>query len=385
MKQLSDIKKYVEVELKSVEDYTQSLEFIKKLISFIDRDNHNFDIDFVFDLINSIPELSTPLNKIAEEKFNDINNNLEDSTNDSRIEMMIESYCLLNEAENISSEPISHSDIQDDSIRNYLIEISSIPLLSKEEELVLAYKKSQGDKKAREILVERNLRLVVSIAKNYTSWGTPFLDLIQEGNIGLIKAVDKFDYTKGYRFSTYATFWIRQTIRRANADKGRNIRIPVHVYEALCKFNKIYNKLTVIFQSEPSLEEVASEMGVSLEKAQKLYKLNTDTISINQLVKNDDDSDELEKFISSTDKTPEEVALDNIVSSQLRNLLENSKLTSREKEVLMLRNGFMDDEIMTLEAIGQIYGVTRERVRQIEAKALMKLRKNKHISSFRNY
>ena len=200
--------------------------------------------------------------------------------------------------------------------------------------------------------------------------------------MGLIKAVDRFDHTRGYRFSTYATYWVLQAVRRAVADKARTIRIPAYLYDDLCRFNKTYSDLIVVLGSTPTIEDVASEMGISLEMAAKLYKLNVDTISMNQLVNDDSDSEELESFIASPDKTPEELVMDDVLSDEVRNLLETSRLTLREKDVLMLRNGFGDKEEMTLEAIGQKYGITRERVRQIEAKALLKIRKNKRTREF---
>ena len=382
MKKIGDIKKYVELELKNVNSYEESLQFVQNVVQISLENNEEFDLESAFELVNSIPELVPLLKKISEKQSDDKKNIQDLSDCVSGIEKMIETYRLINDEDLASKEQMPHFDVEDESIRGYLAEVSAIPLLNQEEEFVLACRKSKGDNRARELLIERNLRLVVSIAKKYTYRGVAFLDLIQEGNLGLMKAVDKYDCTKGYRFSTYATFWIRQAVKRAIADKARTIRIPVHIYDDLCKFNRVYSNLRIALGSEPMLEEVADIMGISLEKAKKLYKLNVDTISLNQMIRNDDDSDTLETFVASTDETPEQLFFDKVLKKETLDLLETSKLTNREKDVIKLRFGLDDDNIMTLEAIGNKYGITRERVRQIEAKAISKIKLNKKTKNF---
>ena len=287
-------------------------------------------------------------------------------------------------SEDLNQEDYSSNTEVTDSVRTYLREISRRPLLTKEEEVNLARKIAQGDSKARELFIESNLKLVVSIAKKYIGRGLAFLDLIQEGNLGLMTAVDRYDVEKGFKFSTYATHWIRQAITRAIADKGRNVRIPVHIYEKLSIFQKTLTDLERKLNREPTIEEIANEMKLSIPEVTKLYKLRSDTVSINTIIGDDGDT-ELENFIPASDVTPEDIAIDGTLQSQVRRLLQECNLKPREIDILMLRYGFNDRTPMTLEEVGQKYGLTRERVRQIEAKALMKIRRSKHIKELAVY
>ena len=259
-----------------------------------------------------------------------------------------------------------------DPVRMYLKEIGRISLLSAEQELDLSKKAATGDEMAKNILAESNLRLVVSIAKRYVGRGLLFLDLIQEGNIGLMKAVDKFDYDKGFKFSTYATWWIRQAITRALADQARTIRVPVHMVETINKMARIQRQLTLELNREPSEEEVAKKMGISVEKVREVIKISQDPVSLETPIGEEDDS-HLGDFIRD-ERTmgPEEYATIEMLKEELRGVL--ATLTDREEKVLRLRFGLDDGQCRTLEEVGQIFGVTRERIRQIEAKALRKLR-----------
>jgi RNA polymerase primary sigma factor len=266
----------------------------------------------------------------------------------------------------------------DDPVRMYLKEIGRVPLLTPEEEVDLAKRMEDGDEEAKRMLAEANLRLVVSIAKRYVGRGMLFLDLIQEGNLGLIKAVEKFDYRKGYKFSTYATWWIRQAITRAIADQARTIRIPVHMVETINKLIRVSRQLLQELGREPSPEEIASEMNISEEKVREIMKIAQEPVSLETPIGEEEDS-HLGDFIEDHDaRAPAEEASFTLLREQLDEVLKT--LTEREQRVLRLRFGLDDGRARTLEEVGQKFGVTRERIRQIEAKTLRKLR---HPSSTR--
>ena len=260
----------------------------------------------------------------------------------------------------------------DDPVRMYLKEIGRVPLLSADEEIKLAKRMEDGDLEAQKRLAEANLRLVVSIAKRYVGRGMLFLDLIQEGNLGLIKAVEKFDYNKGYKFSTYATWWIRQAITRAIADQARTIRIPVHMVETINKLIRVSRQLLQSLGREPSPEEIAKEMDVSVDRVREIMKIAQEPVSLETPIGEEEDS-HLGDFIEDHDApAPAEAASFVLLKEQLEDVLDT--LTEREETVLRLRFGLDDGRARTLEEVGQNFGVTRERIRQIEAKALRKLR-----------
>ena len=270
-----------------------------------------------------------------------------------------------------------------DPVRMYLKEIGQIKLLTLEEESVLADRIMEGDEAAKNILAEANLRLVVSIAKRYVGRGMLFLDLIQEGNIGLMKAVDKFDVTKGYKFSTYATWWIRQAITRAIADQARTIRVPVHMVETINKLARVQRQLTLELNREPSEEELAKKMGTTVEKVREIYKISQDPVSLETPIGEEDDS-HLGDFIKDErNLSPEEFATNEMLKDEISQVLET--LTEREEKVIRLRFGLEDGKPRTLEEVGQMFGVTRERIRQIEAKALRKLRHPSRSRKLRDY
>ena len=260
----------------------------------------------------------------------------------------------------------------DDPVRMYLKEIGRVPLLTAEEEVALAKRMNDGDEEASKRLAEANLRLVVSIAKRYVGRGMLFLDLIQEGNLGLIKAVEKFDYTKGYKFSTYATWWIRQAITRAIADQARTIRIPVHMVETINKLIRVSRQLLQSLGREPTPEEIAKEMDIGVDRVREIMKIAQEPVSLETPIGEEEDS-HLGDFIEDQDApAPADAASFMLLKEQLEEVLDT--LTPREEKVLRLRFGLDDGRARTLEEVGQNFGVTRERIRQIEAKALRKLR-----------
>lgn len=271
----------------------------------------------------------------------------------------------------------------DDPVRMYLKEIGKVPLLTAQEEIEIAERMANGDEDAKHQLAEANLRLVVSIAKRYVGRGMLFLDLIQEGNLGLIKAVEKFDYKKGYKFSTYATWWIRQAITRAIADQARTIRIPVHMVETINKLIRVNRQLVQEYGREPRPEEIAKEMGISEEKVREIIKIAQEPVSLETPIGEEDDS-HLGDFIPDDDApAPAEAVASTMLKEQLMEVLES--LTPREAKVLTLRYGLDDGKARTLEEVGKEFNVTRERIRQIEAKALRKLRHPSRSKRLRDF
>ena len=293
----------------------------------------------------------------------------------------------LEKVEDIKVEDINTMNFDginiDDPVRMYLREIGKIPLLSFDEELELAKRVINGDEEAKQKLAESNLRLVVSIAKKYVGRGMLFLDLIQEGNMGLIKAVEKFDYTKGYKFSTYATWWIRQAITRAIADQARTIRIPVHMVETINKLIRTSRHLLQQLGREPTPEEIAQEMEIPVEKVMEIQKIAQDPVSLETPIGEEDDS-HLGDFIQDEDSpAPQDSAAYTLLKEQLEEVMNT--LTPREAKVLKLRFGLEDGRARTLEEVGREFQVTRERIRQIEAKALRKLRHPSRSKKLRDY
>ena len=292
---------------------------------------------------------------------------------------------FLKEAEDIDLDAVDLLEGigTEDPVRMYLKEIGTVPLLSADEELVLAKRKAEGDEHAKERLIEANLRLVVSIAKRYTGRGMSFLDLVQEGNLGLIKGVEKFDYTKGYKLSTYATWWIRQSVTRALADQARTIRVPVHMVETINKMSKMQRKLTLELGYEPSVGELASALDMSEEKVMEIMQIAREPASLETPIGEEDDSN-LGDFVADNNVvTPE----GNVESVMLREHIDAllGDLKERERQVIVLRFGLEDGHPRTLEEVGKEFNVTRERIRQIEAKALRKLRnpvRSKRIRDF---
>ncbi|MEA5051563.1 MAG: RNA polymerase sigma factor RpoD [Oscillospiraceae bacterium] len=327
------------------------------------------------------------INDVLEEMDFDVEqvDKLYDTLEGHRIEIVedLETENIDDDLKEVEKLVGSTVDGSDDPVKVYLKEIGRVPLLSPDEEIELAIKMSQGDEAAKKRLAEANLRLVVSIAKRYVGRGMHFLDLIQEGNLGLIKAVEKFDYTKGFKFSTYATWWIRQAITRAIADQARTIRIPVHMVETISKVKKVSSQLLHRNGHEPTAEEIADEMGVSVDKVREIMRVAQEPVSLETPIGEEEDS-HLGDFIPDEEApVPAEAAYHTLLREQLGDVL--GTLTPREEKVLRLRFGLEDGRPRTLEEVGKEFNVTRERIRQIEAKALRKLRHPSRSKKLRDF
>ena len=305
--------------------------------------------------------------------------------NDSMLDDDVDDEFLKNEEEDIDLDAIDLLEGigTEDPVRMYLKEIGTVPLLSAEEEIRLAKRKAEGDVNAKERLIEANLRLVVSIAKRYTGRGMSFLDLVQEGNIGLMKAVEKFDYTKGYRLSTYATWWVKQSVTRALADQSRTIRLPVHMVEAVNRIRKAQRALAVKLGREPSNEEIGKEVGMSEKRVTELMQSSGDTVSLETPV-GDEDGSNLGDFVADdSNASTEEKAESVFLREEIEQMLQG--LNPREREVIILRFGLESGHPLTLEEVGKRFKVTRERIRQIETAALRKLRNPSRSKKIRDF
>ena len=334
-------------------------------------------------------DLATKLNDVNPEKMDEVFDEFEKDGIDLLPDKFEEEPDIedLKEVEELKLDEITDTSFEgisvDDPVRMYLREIGKIPLLTFDEELDLAKRILEGDEEAKQKLAESNLRLVVSIAKKYVGRGMLFLDLIQEGNMGLIKAVEKFDYTKGFKFSTYATWWIRQAITRAIADQARTIRIPVHMVETINKLIRTSRNLLQQMGREPTPEEIAKEMEIPVEKVVEIQKIAQDPVSLETPIGEEEDS-HLGDFIQDEDSpAPHDAASYTLLKEQLEEVMNT--LTPREAKVLKLRFGLEDGKSRTLEEVGKEFNVTRERIRQIEAKALRKLRHPSRSKKLRDY
>ncbi len=311
---------------------------------------------------------------------------LYEKLNESGIDILEGGELLLAEEETAAKKHYREESSGHDSIQMYLREIGQYPLLSASEEKELARRIEKGDMEAKNLLARANLRLVVSIAKKYVgrSPDLTLLDLIQEGNLGLFRAVDKFDWTKGFKFSTYATWWIRQAITRALADQSRTIRIPVHMVETIAKYKQVVRRLSQDLGRDPLPEEIATEMGIEVEKVHNIENINQDTVSLEKPVGDDDEKSTLGEFIAD-DKilSPDQESSRRILSDQVKEILD--ELSPKERKILEMRHGLTDGVVHTLEEVGKEFGVTRERIRQIEAKAHEKIRSHEKINRLKSY
>lgn len=358
-------------------------EKLKELMAFAKKNKGVIEVEKVNDFFKELNLEVNQIDKIYE--YLEANNiailNLVDDEgpdDDAILELEQDEEATITEELSANTSVMS-----DDPVKLYLKEIGNYPLLTLEEEIELAKRIENGEETAKQILAESNLRLVVSIAKRYVGRGLSFLDLIQEGNLGLIKAVDKFDYTKGYKFSTYATWWIRQAITRSIADQSRTIRIPVHMSEVINKTYRVSRSLLQELGREPTEQELADRMELPIEKVREILKVSADPISLDTPIGEEDDS-HLGDFIKDdTIVGPEDAAAYSVLQDQISKLLDT--LTEREQRVLILRFGLKDGRTRTLEEVGKEFNVTRERIRQIEAKALRKLRHPSRARMLKGY
>ena len=367
------------------------LEVLNKLVDLGKSKNNTLDINDINDFFKGVsltPEQLENIYTYLEGKNIDVLRVMTDEQTDLESMVLDDDDNFTNDEDNEEDIDLDAIDLLDgigteDPVRMYLKEIGTVPLLTAEEETELAKRKAEGDVEAKERLIEANLRLVVSIAKRYTGRGMSFLDLVQEGNLGLIKGVEKFDYTKGYKLSTYATWWIRQSVTRALADQARTIRIPVHMVETINKMSKMQRKLTLELGYEPSVAELAQALDMSEEKVMEIMQIAREPASLETPIGEEDDSNLGDFVADSNAVTPE----GNVESVMLREHIDIllDDLKDREKQVVILRFGLEDGHPRTLEEVGKEFNVTRERIRQIEAKALRKLRnpvRSKRIRDF---
>ncbi len=381
---------YINKKLVNVSNSKDAIQNFKKLSDFLGTYNYIPNPDLLINLINENVNFNKMITLIFNEYHDQIiSGKAEEIFYDSLLLSVIDAYCMLNnieidDVENIN-EDYDSSIINSTSIINtYLKEIGRIPVLSKEEERKLFVRINEGDSEAKDLFIKSNLKLVVSIAKKYTDRGLSLLDLIQEGNLGLMLAVDKYDVNKGFKFSTYATHWIRQAITRSIANKGRNVRISAHMYEKISQYKQIVTKMEDKLVRNPTIKEIAKEMDLSVSDVSMLRNFQVDTVSLNTYVGEDEES-ELEDFIPSNSDTPEEIFMNDSLQSQVKILFEKCKLRPNEIDVLMLRYGFNDKEPMTLEEIGEKYNVSRERIRQIQVGAIKKIRRSMYIKELAVY
>ncbi len=371
-------------------DKEKFMEKLKGLMDMGKKKKNMLEYREVTDYFQDMPISDEQMDKVLEYLEAHGIDVLRISENDSDVDDLLlisDDEINLDEEEEVDMENLDISVPEgisiEDPVRMYLKEIGKVPLLSAEEEIDLAQRMEEGDESAKKRLAEANLRLVVSIAKRYVGRGMLFLDLIQEGNLGLIKAVEKFDYRKGYKFSTYATWWIRQAITRAIADQARTIRIPVHMVETINKLIRVSRQLLQELGREPTPEEIAEEMNMSVERVREILKISQEPVSLETPIGEEEDS-HLGDFIQDDDvPVPADAAAFTMLKEQLEEVL--STLTEREQKVLRLRFGLDDGRARTLEEVGKEFNVTRERIRQIEAKALRKLRHPSRSRKLKDY
>ena len=367
------------------ENVVKFQEKLKNLVALAKKKKNILEIQEINDVFRDMELEPTQVDKVFEyleaNGINVLQMNDDSSVDDDDLEIM------LSDEDEVDMEKIDLSVPDgisiEDPVRMYLKEIGKVPLLSAEEEIELAKRMADGDEEAKKRLAEANLRLVVSIAKRYVGRGMLFLDLIQEGNLGLIKAVEKFDYQKGFKFSTYATWWIRQAITRAIADQARTIRIPVHMVETINKLIRVSRQLLQELGREPTPEEIAAELDMPVDRVREILKISQEPVSLETPIGEEEDS-HLGDFIQDDNvPVPAEAAAQTLLKEQLDEVL--STLTEREQKVLRLRFGMSDGRARTLEEVGKEFDVTRERIRQIEAKALRKLRHPSRSRKLRDY
>ena len=370
---IKTINEYCNKNLTKASNFNSIIKFYKDLNSILNKNEYTINPNIIIELLNN-PLINNSITLIYQTYEAEIKSDrLNRKTNNQTLITFIETYCLINDIEIKSEQEAPEPIYSLDGIGQYLKETRNIPLLTQQEEIELQKRIESGDEDAKRLFIESNLRLVVSIAKKYIDKGLALDDLIQEGNIGLMIAVDRFDYKKGFRFSTYATWWIRQAITRAIADKGRTIRVPVHMVEKLSIINRKIEHLKTELNREPTRQEILEELGLTSEEMETIEKLQQEPLSLNAKIGEDADT-ELESLIPSEENLMEEDYINSTIPEQIRKVLNSVNLKEREREVIYLRYGLTGEKPKTLEEVGKIFHVTRERIRQIEAAALRKIR-----------
>ena len=373
------LSEYINNNFTDSKEINKNVDELNKLSDFITKINLELSIELFIEL-NKNDKLRNKLKLIVDNYINEIKNGgLNSLFSNTKTAEIIEMYCAL---ENIEIKEIIYYDEQDsyfvDGVAEYLKSIGNTPLLTREDEKELCKRIKQGDEEAKNILIESNLKLVVNIAKKYIGTGLSIQDLIQEGNVGLITAVEKFDAEYGFKFSTYATWWIKQSITRAIGNNSRNIRIPIHMSEKVRTFKKKVRLLTESLGREPTLNEIICNLKITRKEAEELRKVSVDTTSLNSRISEDDET-ELIEYVKDENVNIEEQYEKEELKSKIIKILDIAKLSKRDKDILLLRYGFTTGTPITLDEIGKMYNLTRERVRQIENKALKRLRLNEHI------
>ncbi len=377
------IQKYIQFHFPKANNIEEDMSKLKKIQFFFHKMNYHPTVDTYIQILETNEQINKIFSFIVKINMGRIKKEeLGKIFKEPIIRSFVTTYCMINDIE-IKEEteeikPPFYDGYKEDSTTMYLSEIGKFSILTKEEEIQLFHSYNSGNLSAKQEIIHKNLKLVVSIAKRYYNLTVPLLDLIQEGNIGLIAAIDRFDITKGYKFSTYATWWIRQAVERAASQKGRNVRLPVHMYNKVKEYRKVFSILENSLNREPTIAEMADKLEITIEEASKLCQLQLDTVSFNMPLKEDSET-ELGECIPASDITMEEEYVDKSIKSDMLKLLKESNLTERETDVIIKYFGLEDGNAMTLEQIGKIYGVTRERIRQNMSKALGKLRNNPKV------
>ena len=389
-KMLDLLNVFVDKEFDDSNTFDTAINNLKKLSTLFDEYDFTPSLDLLEDLIKSNKKLHLCINLVYVEYTEQLNGmsskGINKNFDDSFVVSLIDAYCSVNSIDVVEEQNYEDDDNIDyiDSTKAYLSSIGKFSVLTPEEEKELAIEITKGNKYARTQLIESNLKLVVSIAKRFQAFGIPLLDLIQDGNLGLIKAVEKFDVTRGYKFSTYATWWIKQAIMRGIADKSRNIRLPVHTHEKLRIYKKATIELGTKLGRKPTVEEIISNYNLTIEEINNLEKIQSETVSLDTPIGDEEDS-RLGDFIPDAGESIEDTVMNSNLHDEIIDLFDECNLTNKEKNVLILRYGLNGDDPMTLDYVGKIYKVTRERIRQIEAKALRKIRKSKKVRKLSIY
>lgn len=372
------INTYINDNYKQSSDYTKVQEIINGIVGFLKKIGYELNPESIIDLLQNNKTIENSIKIIVEKNLSLIKANGIENVFNNNLISFVEIYCDINNIEtNPKFEDLNVADKNFGLVKIYLKQIKNMPILTREQEIELFERVKQGDEKAREIIIKSNLKLVVSVAKRHVQTGEEFLDLIQNGNLGLMKAIDRFDYTKGFKFSSYATWWIRHTIMREYQNKGRTVRLPVNILEKFDRIKKYEIEFENLYQRKPTIEEISKELGISVGRLNEIYAYQQEKISLNYMIGDREDT-EITELIPNGDTSLSETVEAKTLPEEVEKLFTAAHLSEREKDIIKLRYGFISVP-MTMPEIGAIYNLTRERVRQIEASAITKLRSSRKI------